>query len=44
MKAIVVFRYGPPDVLQLCDMPIFELRLDEVLVGNHFIGVHFVGT
>ena len=44
MKAIVVARHGPPEVLELRDVPIPEPLPGEVLVHNHFVGVNFVDT
>ncbi|MBV9228909.1 MAG: quinone oxidoreductase [Chloroflexi bacterium] len=44
MKAILVSRHGPPEVLQIRDLPIPEPLPGEVLVHNHFVGVNFVDT
>jgi NADPH:quinone reductase len=44
MKAIVVDRHGPPDVLQLRNISVPEPLPNEVLVRNHFVGVNFVDT
>jgi NADPH:quinone reductase-like Zn-dependent oxidoreductase len=35
MRAIVQDRFGPPDVLQLADTGLPEVRADDVLVGVH---------
>jgi NADPH:quinone reductase len=44
MKAIIVYRHGSPDALQLRDVPMPEPLPDEVLIHNHFVGVNFVDT
>ncbi|MBX4969354.1 quinone oxidoreductase family protein [Rhizobium binae] len=41
MKAIQFARFGAPDVLELVELPIPELRRDEVLVRVHAAGVNF---
>ena len=44
MKAIISFRHGSPDVLQLRDVPKPEPLPNEVLIHNRFVGVNFVDT
>jgi NADPH:quinone reductase-like Zn-dependent oxidoreductase len=44
MKAIIAFRHGSPDVLQLRDVPKPEPLPNEVLIHNRFVGVNFVDT
>ncbi len=40
MKAIEITRPGPPEVLQLCDRPLPELKSGEVLIKVHASGVN----
>ena len=40
MKAIEILRPGPPDVLQLCDRPIPQLKAGEVLIKVHAAGIN----
>lgn len=40
MKAFVVTKYGSKDGVQLADMPVPELRADDVLVQIHAAGVN----
>ena len=44
MKAIIAFRHGSLDVLQLRDVPKPEPLPNEVLIHNRFVGVNFVDT
>lgn len=41
MKAVQFTRFGPPDVLELVDLPVPEPERDEVLVRVHAAGVNF---
>ena len=40
MRAIEISRYGAPEVLQLCERPIPELKAGEVLIKVHAAGVN----
>jgi NADPH:quinone reductase-like Zn-dependent oxidoreductase len=40
MKAIVQGRFGPPDVLQLVDTDLPEVRADDVLVRVHAAAIN----
>ncbi|WP_426102660.1 NAD(P)H-quinone oxidoreductase [Massilia sp. TSP1-1-2] len=40
MRAIEISRYGAPEVLQLCERPIPELKAGEVLIRVHAAGVN----
>jgi len=44
MKAMLITRHGPPDVLTCVEVPTPAPRADEVLVRHQFIGVNFVDT
>jgi D-arabinose 1-dehydrogenase-like Zn-dependent alcohol dehydrogenase len=44
MRAIVVHRLGPPEVLELADVPRPEPGPGQVLVHLHAIGVNFSDT
>lgn len=39
MKAVIQDRYGPPEVLQLVDLPMPEVSDDQVLIEVHAAGV-----
>lgn len=41
MKAVQFTRFGPPDVLELVELPVPEPGLSEVLVRVHAAGVNF---
>ncbi len=40
MRAIEITQPGPPDVLQLCERPIPELKAGEVLIKVHAAGIN----
>lgn len=40
MKAIEITRPGPPDVLQLCDKPLPNLKAGEVMIKVHAAGIN----
>ncbi|RJF98819.1 NAD(P)H-quinone oxidoreductase [Noviherbaspirillum saxi] len=40
MRAIEITRPGPPEVLQLCERPIPELKAGEVLIKVHAAGIN----
>ena len=44
MQAFIVERYGKKNALQQADMPIPELRDDEVLVEVHAAGVNLIDS
>jgi NADPH:quinone reductase-like Zn-dependent oxidoreductase len=39
VKAVIQDRYGPPEVLQLVDLPVPEVSDDQVLIAVHAAGV-----
>ena len=41
MKAIVIARHGPPEVLKLSELPEPEVRTGEILVGVRAAGINF---
>ncbi|MGO7538424.1 NADPH:quinone oxidoreductase family protein [Rhizobium ruizarguesonis] len=41
MKAVQFTRFGPPDVLELVELPVPEPELSEVLVRVHTAGINF---
>ena len=41
MKEVLITKYGPPEVLQVCEKPTPSPSKDEVLVRNHFTGINF---
>jgi NADPH2:quinone reductase len=41
MKAVQFTRFGPPDVLELVELPVPEPEPSEVLVRVHAAGVNF---
>lgn len=41
-NAIVVERYGGPDVMRFCEIPLHPLAVDEVLIRHTAIGVNFI--
>jgi hypothetical protein len=45
MKAVIIEKTGGTDVLQYkTDVPVPELKGDEVLVKNEFIGINYIDT
>lgn len=40
MRAIEISRFGPPDVLQLCERPVPQLQPGEVLIKVHAAGIN----
>ncbi|MEO6196154.1 MAG: alcohol dehydrogenase catalytic domain-containing protein, partial [Thermoanaerobaculia bacterium] len=44
MRAIVVQRLGPPEVLELSEAPVPEPGPGQVLVRLHAVGVNFSDT
>lgn len=39
MRAIEITRPGPPDVLQICERPMPELKPGEIMIKVHAAGV-----
>ena len=44
MKAVIISKNGGPEVLELKDIKLGDLKSDEVLIKNEAIGLNYIDT